>query len=73
MIIDELRKKCLEESNIVLKLPPPNGQGYTRRLCGKNGPRGVIISGTERGQLVRFKSDAVLRYLNYSKENKRCE
>jgi hypothetical protein len=63
--IDELRAACREGDYVSLLLPPPNGQGYTRRLCGRVGPRGEIIGGRpERGQTVRFRSDEVLKYLD---------
>jgi hypothetical protein len=65
MRIDDLRKQCEEAGeHIVLFLPPPCGSGYTRRLCDTYGPRGEIINGTERGQVVRFKTAAVLRCLD---------
>ncbi len=64
MTHDKLREAC-SGKYVVLKLPPPNGQGETRRLCGRRGPRGYVLSGTpERGQLVRFLSSAVLRHLD---------
>jgi len=49
---------------VVLLLPPPNGRGYTRRLLNTRGPRGTIVCGTAEGQAVRFKSAAVLRFLD---------
>ena len=65
MTTDELRDACQVGDYVLLLLPPPNSQGYTRRLCGRYGPRGEIINGTpERGQTVRFLSKAVLRHLD---------
>lgn len=65
MTIDELREACRGGDYVLLHLPPPNSQGYTRRLCGKRGPRGEVINGTPtRGQTVRFLSSAVLRHLD---------
>jgi len=65
MTTDELREACQRDGYVVLKLPPPNGRGYTRRLCGTCGPRGVIICGREGGgQTVQFESVAVLRFLD---------
>ncbi len=64
MRIDELRAMCLTADDVFLHLPPPNGQGYTRRLCGRRGPRGEVICGREgKGQTVRFCSKAVLKFL----------
>ena len=61
MTVDELREACQGES-VLLRLPPPNSQGYTRRLFGTGGPRGTIIVGTpDGGQTVRFRSRDVLR------------
>ena len=70
MTIDDLRQYCHEDEGITLRMPPPNGRGYTRRLAGSHGPRGRIICGNERGQTVVFKSDAVLRYLDSAEEEK---
>jgi len=65
MKIDDLRAKCLESEYVVLHLPAPNSEGYTRRLCGKTGPRGEVLCGRPTtGQTVRFDSRAVLRYLH---------
>lgn len=65
MAPDELRAACAGHEYVTLHLPPPNSQGYSRRLCGKRGPRGEIMCGTsERGQVVKFLSKAVLRHLD---------
>lgn len=64
MKIEELRELCDSGDYVLLHLPLPNGNGYTRRLDGGCGPRGEIINGNERGQTVRFLSKAVLRYLD---------
>ena len=64
MTIDELREACAGGDYVLLFLPPPNSNGYTRRLCGRRGPRGEVLCGTERGQTVRFLSKAVLRCLD---------
>lgn len=64
MTLSELREACRRGDYVLLHLPPPNGQGYTRRLCGKYGPRGEIINGTRTGgQTVRFISKQVLKYI----------
>lgn len=65
MTLDELRAKCHEYKYVLLHLPPPNGQGFMRRLCGRQGPLGEIINGTAKGgQTVRFRSDQVLRHID---------
>lgn len=64
MTNDELRDACHRGTHVLLFLPPPNGEGYTRRLLGYHGPRGEVINGTDRGQTVRFESKAVLRCLD---------
>ena len=65
MTFAELREACKGGDYVLLHLPPPNSQGYTRRLCGTHGPRGEIINGTvEGGQTVRFLSAAVVRCLD---------
>jgi len=65
MTIEELREACSLGKYVILHLPPPNSNGYTRRLCGKRGPRGEILCGRpESGQTVRFLSAAVLRHLD---------
>lgn len=63
MNVDELKQLCREGESVLLYMPAPNSQGYTRRLLGCRGPRGVVINGTERGQTVQFDSRAVLRCL----------
>ena len=60
----ELRKQCQGGDYVLLYLPAPNSQGYTRRLAGKRGPRGEVINGTDRGQTCRFASKDVLRFLD---------
>ena len=64
MKISELRDACAGGDYVLLYLPAPNSQGYTRRLCGRHGPRGEVINGTAKGQIVRFLSKAVLRCLD---------
>ena len=64
MTIAELQEACDGGDYVLLHLPPPNGSGYTRRLCGAYGPRGEVICGNEKGQTVRFLSRAVLKYLD---------
>ncbi len=64
MTLDELRAECQRADYVLLHLPPPNSQGYTRRLDRPCGPRGEIICGNADGQTVRFLSAAVLRYLD---------
>ncbi len=65
MTLNELREACQGHDYVMLHLPPPNGSGYTRRLCGSRGPRGEIINGRRgEGQTVRFESVAVLRFVN---------
>ena len=64
MTPDELRNLCQDGDYVLLRLPAPNGSGYTRRLAGGRGPRGEIINGTAKGQTVRFQSKAVLRFLD---------
>ena len=71
MRVDELRAACMASEYVLLQLPPPNSQGYTRRLAGRRGPRGEVINGTpERGQTVRFLSKDVLRYLDKAQRSK---
>jgi len=70
MTLSELRSVCADNEGdfVSLFLPPPNGNGYTRRLAGKKGPLGEIVCGTQRGQVVRFSTKAVLRFLNKMEE-----
>ena len=64
MTDDKLRQACEADDYVKLRLPAPNGEGRTRRLCGRFGPRGEIISGRPHEyQLVKFRSADVLRYL----------
>ena len=64
MTIDDLRQLCEADEFVRLRLPAPNGEGRTRRLCGRYGPRGEIISGRPHShQMVKFLSADVLRYL----------
>ncbi len=68
MNVKDLRALCEEREYVQLHLPPPNGRGYWRKLCGRHGPRGEIISGSpERGQIVEFRSQQILRYLDKMK------
>lgn len=64
MTTAELRTMCEQADCVNLRLPPSNGNGYTRRLCDRRGPRGIIICGTAEWQVVRFESAAVLRFLD---------
>ena len=65
MTPNEIRAACAGSEYITLHLPPPNSQGYTRRLFDSYGPRGEVLCGTpERGQTVRFQSAAMLRCLD---------
>jgi hypothetical protein len=65
--IDELKAACHVANEhggyVILRLPAPNGNGYTRRLGRTCGPRGEILCGNAEGQTVRFLADAILRYL----------
>ena len=67
MTLDELELKASGSQYVVLHLPPPNGNGYTRRLAGRHGPRGDIICGNDKGQTVRFLSADVLRFVKRAK------
>ncbi len=60
----ELREACMRRNQLTLVLPPPNGRGETRRLCGRQGPRGRIVSETVAGQVVLFKSKDMLKHLD---------
>jgi hypothetical protein len=47
----------------------PLGNGYTRRLCGRRGPRGEILCGRAGShQVVSFKSSDVLRFVRKNPE-----
>lgn len=63
MTLDELETACTGHDYVLLHLPPPNSQGYTRRLAGRRGPRGEIICGNDQGQTVRFPCAGVLRFV----------
>jgi len=68
MTIEELREACNVGRYVVLLMPPPNSNGYTRRLFGMRGPRGEVLCGRPDGhQMVRFLSAAVLRHLDKGK------
>ena len=64
MTITELREFCQGVDAINLYMPAPNGRGYTRRLAGLRGPRGVIVRENKHGQMVIFQSKDILRYLD---------
>lgn len=72
MEVDDLRQLCAETIGrgggaVMLVLPGPPGQGFTRRLCGKRGPRGEIINVNKAGDSVcRFNAAAVLKFLDQS-------
>lgn len=64
MKIPELIKQCHADDVVTLRLPPPNEPGFNRRLLDGAGPIGHILCGGEKGQLVRFKSVDILRFLD---------
>lgn len=68
MTLDELERLAKDGGpHIVLHLPQPNSRGYTRRLAGRHGPRGEIVCGNDKGQVVRFLSADVLRFVKQAK------
>lgn len=72
MTNEELRDACEGREEVVLKFPPPPGRGCTRRLFGRRGPRGQILAGHPKaGQIVRFSTKAVLRYLDKAERESR--
>lgn len=68
MEVAELKAACQATISrgggaVMLVIPGPPGNGYSKRLCGKRGPRGEIINYRDGQSVCRFDAGAVLKFL----------